>query len=170
MKVDRVADLKERLATLVGGDVRVMNETRLALDRMLDLGLESVAVRKLLVDNPLDPNTVFDASADKGFCGFKSRRQAGLAAFGGLNKGEWPAALQGAHERVKELIKIQEAEAPAGGDNQIIMMPVVMQVDGPVKSFRRLRSGKLKELTSVVDVEEVEEEVEAPAHVEVDLK
>jgi hypothetical protein len=80
-------------------------------------------------------------------------------------KKDWPAAFQSAHERVNTLIGNQEPEAQAAAEQQVIIIPgmVVVKESLPAaKTFRRLRSGKLREIKEKEEVE-VEEVVEQPA-------
>ena len=171
---DRVAEIKDRLAKIADLDTRMVVDVNRAVRRMAELGLTTKDVAMFLGAVPTDdyPEMEIDGipsggPQNQGFHGFESRAQASLAAFGGMSKKDWPAALQAGHERTNTLLKNQAPEAQGSTVEQIIMMPMVMVQEaiaaGPVVNFRRLKSGKLKELgpsTQVIDVEVEQEESE----------
>jgi hypothetical protein len=164
---DRVQEIKDRLAQIASQDTKLVVETNRAVRRMAELGLTTADVRMFLGAVPTDDYPAMEIDGipsggphNHGFHGFESRQQASLAAWAGMSKKDWPAALQAGHERTNTLLKNQAPEAQGGGLDQIIMIPMMTVVDeGPMVKFRRLKSGKLKELNpeGIIDVQAEEE-------------
>ncbi len=158
----RIQALVDRLTRIADQDTRIVVSMNAAIRRMAELGVTSEQVRVWLAE-PSEGEVVM---GDKSFHGFESRQQAGYAALGGLAKKEWPAALQAVHERVTALIRNQEPERAGSDEGQIVMMPIVILEQPEPKRFRRMRSGKIKEIgarpepdTIDVEAEDVSEKV-----------
>ena len=160
--MSRLQQLLDRVVKIVDQDTRMVVEINRAMKRMADLGLTSLHVRAMLDAEPVDGLVLHDT----GFHGFESRRQAGYAALAGLPKKEWPAALQACHERVTAYIRNQEPESAGSDEAAIVMMPIVVMDQKPVKRFRRMRSGKIKEIGAAAD-DPIDVEAEDLATVEV---
>lgn len=145
---DRVKALQDRLHRILDQDTRMIVAINAAIRRMAELGMAAEDVRALLDNNPSEGKIL---AGDKSFHGFESREQAGYAALAALAKKEWPAGLQAVHERVTALIRSQEPEHAGESDAQIVMMPVLVVEQSEPKRFKRLRSGKIKEIGAVED-------------------
>ncbi len=145
---ERVVALQDRIRRILDQDTRLVVAINNAIRRMAELGMSAGDVRMLLINNPSEGKIV---AGDKTFHGFASREQAGYAALAGLPKKEWPAGLQAVHERVTALIRSQEPERVGDGESAIVVMPVVVLEQPEVKRFKRLRSGKIKEIGAVED-------------------
>jgi len=156
LKPDRVQSLQERIRRILDQDTRLIVAINAAIRRMAELGMTAEGVRQLLIENPREGDVLV---GDKEFHGFASREQAGYAALAGLPKKEWPAGLQAVHERVTALIRSQEPERDGGDAAQIVMMPVLVVEQPEVKKFKRLRSGKIKEIGAKEDDDVIEAEV-----------
>lgn len=155
-KADRIARIRDNLATIAIEDTNSIIATAKAMRRMADLGLDAPQVRALLISNPKDENVMFEA--EKTFFGFDSRRQASLAAWGGTRKADRPGAIGDMAQRVDSLIKNQVPERAAQTIGlAIISVPAMAELAPPaaeVKRFKRsLKTGKLHEVKSVIDVE-----------------
>lgn len=164
---DRVASLQDRIRRILDQDTRLVVAVNAAIRRMAELGMTAEAVRTLLAENPSEGKIV---AGDREFHGFASREQAGYAALAGLSKKEWPAGLQAVHERVTALIRSQEPERAGDGEAQIVMMPVLVIEQPEVKRFKRLRSGKIKEIGAVEEDDFIEAQAVAVPPVEVVAK
>lgn len=164
---DRVASLQDRIRRILDQDTRLVVAVNAAIRRMAELGMTAEAVRTLLAENPSEGKIV---AGDRDFFGFASREQAGYAALAGLSKKEWPAGLQAVHERVTALIRSQEPERAGDGEAQIVMMPVLVIEQPEVKRFKRLRSGKIKEIGAVEEDDFIEAQAVAVPPVEVVAK
>lgn len=153
MSTDRVASLQDRIRRILDQDTRLVVAINAAIRRMAELGLSAEDVRALLKNNPSEGKVI---AGDKEWHGFASREQAGYAALAGLAKKEWPAGLQAVHERVTALIRSQEPERAGDGESAIVVMPVVVLEQPEVKRFKRLRSGKIKEIGAVEEDDVIE--------------
>lgn len=159
MKPDRVQGLQDRIRRILDQDTRLIVAINAAVRRLAELGMTAEDVRVLLKNNPREGEVLV---GDKSFHGFASREQAGYAALAGLPKKEWPAGLQAVHERVTALIRSQEPERDGASEAAIVMMPVLVIEQPEVKKFKRLRSGKIKEIGAVED-DAIDAEVSLPA-------
>lgn len=168
-KVDRVQRIKDNLAKIGLQDTRRVIEINEAMTRMSVLGLTCdqvlALVRKAKEAEAAGGEVVYDAT---GFHGFKNLRQALMAAYSGMAKSDRPASLEDCHKRVEALIKNQAPERGAGGFGLIVSIPgIATAAVQPVaaKKFKRLPSGKLKELPpgggepEILDVDIVESTV-----------
>jgi len=153
VSTDRVASLQDRIRRILDQDTRLVVAINAAIRRMAELGLSAEDVRALLKNNPSEGKVI---AGDKEWHGFASREQAGYAALAGLAKKEWPAGLQAVHERVTALIRSQEPERAGDGESAIVVMPVVVLEQPEVKRFKRLRSGKIKEIGAVEEDDVIE--------------
>lgn len=174
---DPVQQIKDRLAKIADHDTRLVIEHRNAYVRMAKLGYTPEQLRLMLLGlSPedarralLNPDFVpsdiqasppepaeYEVEMDgiptgksKGdWWGFDSKKQASMAYQASQAKPKRAAAIGDAHERVLTLIKNQEPERATGVD-QIIMMPAVLAVPAEnVKTFRKLASGRMKEITA----------------------
>lgn len=157
---DRVQALQDRIRRILDQDTRLIVAINAAIRRLAELGMSAEDVRALLKANPSEGQIV---AGDRSFHGFASREQAGYAALAGLPKKEWPAGLQAVHERVTALIRSQEPERAGDGEAQIVMMPVLVVEQAEPKRFKRLRSGKIKEIGAAEDDPIDVEAVSVPA-------
>ena len=148
------------MAHIADLDTALVLEARHAYVRMCELGLSVDQVKAMLAAESAtgasDEEVVFPAP--EGWHGFKSRRQASLAATAGLRKTDRAAPIGDAHERVNTLIKNQKPEVQRTTIGlAIVSIPAMHQgelPEGSVKRVRRMANGKLKELTAI-DVEAV---------------
>jgi len=162
----KVATIKDLLADIAIQDATLVHDTNVAMERMARLGLSPEQVRKFLDDAPPTGVSEIDESL---FHGFASRRQASLAAFGGMSKSNQPGALAASHGRIDTLIKVQVPERAAQTIGLAIVsipapaaLPVAGETEENVKRFRRLPDGRMREIKGVedpidVDVEPVAE-------------
>jgi hypothetical protein len=167
---DKVQLLRDRLAKIARQDTSVVIAISNAVVRMMKLGCSTRMVEAWLGEAAAEKPTMDllkPADSPGGFHGFDSKQQAMLALMGVRSKKDWPAAFQSAHERVNTLIGNQEPEAQSSREQQIIVIPgmvVTQAAIGEVKTMRRLRSGKLREIKPVnEDTLEVDEVIEATA-------
>ncbi len=145
--MDRVRQIRDRLAKIAMQDTLTIITLNRAMNKMAELGLTSEQIYGYLKAEP----ALTEEERKQPFHGFETRRQATLAAMAGSPKGLWPAGLQAAHDRVNTLLKNQEPEANGGGEQSLIMIPVVVSEGahiGPVRTFRRLKSGRIREINS----------------------
>lgn len=153
MARDRVQLIKDRLARIADEDTKLV----LAVRKFASLSNDDA---KMVLALPPErfPVTV-------GRSTFGSIEEVRLALHGQRAKKDWPAALQAAHERVMVLMKNAEQDSSIGTLGLLLIsVPPTQAIPGQaVKRFRRLRGGKLKELTASdtkpIDVEEVLEAV-----------
>lgn len=164
---DKVHLLRERLAKIARQDTSVVIAISNAVVKMTKIGVMPSQIEEWLGEEAARPAVLGDVVYEEAqpWHGFASKQQAVLALMGTRPKKDWPAAFQSAHERVNTLIGNQEPEAQAAAEQQVIIIPgmVVVKESLPAaKTFRRLRSGKLREIKEKEEVE-VEEVVEQPA-------
>jgi hypothetical protein len=154
---DGIARIKARLTKIALRDTAMVLEQDRAVRRMADLGLTSEQVIAMVQGDPPVMEADYEGAplATSSYFGFKDRRQAMMAAFAGMPKQQRPAGIADAADRVNTLIKNQVPErATATIGISIVSLPAMVAItDGPVKRMRRLPSGKLRELGSVIDVE-----------------